>query len=338
MTPVKMPETSGLRKSAILLVSIDADLAAQILSEMDKELVRDVTVEIARLEGVGREERDAVLEEFYRNTLQRDVSAQGGLPAARSLLQRVLEPAEARKVLEAVEAATRSTPFGFLRKADPGNLLTFLQGEHPQTVALVLSYLPPSQAAEILQGLPRATQIEVVKRVSTMELTSPEILSQVEGALEKRLTSLFAEDLRKAGGMKTVAGVLNLVDRSTERGILETLEEEDPTMVDHIRKLMFVFEDIKRIDDHGIQIILKDVETATLALALKVADEELREKFYQNMSRRAQELLREEMEYMGPQRLSDVEGAQQAIVEVVRRYEDQGDIVIEGRGSSQIVI
>ena len=338
MTPTKVAETTGLRKSAILLVSIDADLAARILGEMDRELIRDVSVEIARLEGVTREERDAVLEEFYRNTLQLDVRAQGGVPAARDLLNRVLEPADAKKVIETLEAATRSTPFGFLRKADPTNLLTFLQDEHPQTVALILSYLPSPMAAEVIQGLPQRKQIEVVKRISTMELTSPEILSQVEGALEKRLSSLFAEDLRKAGGLKTVASILNLTDRSTERGILDAIEEEDPTMVDHIRKLMFVFEDIKRIDDHGIQIILKDVETTQLALALKVADEDLRDKFYRNMSKRAQDLLHEEMEYMGPQRLTDVEAAQQSIVEVVRKYEESGDIVIEGRGSSQIVV
>lgn len=338
MTPTKVPETSGLRKSAILLVSIDPDLAARILGQMDKDLIRDVSVEIARLEDVSREERDAVLEEFYRNTLQRDVTAQGGVAAARDLLNRVLEPTEAKKVVETLEAATRSMPFGFLRKADPQNLLTFLSDEHPQTVALILSYLPPSQASEILQGLPSRKQIEVVKRISQMEVTSPEILSQVEGALEKRMSSLFAEDLRKAGGLKTVSSILNLVDRSTERGILDSLEEEDPTMVDHIRKLMFVFEDIKRIDDHGIQIILKDVETQTLALSLKVADDDLKDKFFRNMSKRAQELLREEMEYMGPQRLTDVEAAQQAIVEVVRKYEEMGDIVIEGRGSSQIVV
>ncbi|NUN49072.1 MAG: flagellar motor switch protein FliG [Candidatus Brocadiae bacterium] len=330
--------STGLRKSAILLVSIEPDLAAGILSEMDRELIRDVSVEIARLEGVTREERDTVLEDFLRNTMQLDVTAQGGLPAARDLLNRVLEPAEAGKVLEALEAATRSLPFGFLRKADPGNLTTFLQDEHPQTVALVLSYLPPPQAAEILQGLPHSRQVDIVRRISTMEVTSPEVLQQVEGALEKRLSSLFAEDLRRAGGVKAVASILNLTDRPTERGILDALEEQDPQMVDSIRKLMFVFEDIKRVDDHGVQIILKDVETMQLALALKVADEELKAKFFRNMSKRAQELLREEMEYMGPQRLSDVEAAQQSIVEVVRKYEDLGDIVIEGRGSSRIVV
>ena len=338
MSASKVAERSGLRKSAILLVSIEPDLAAKILGEMDREMIRDVSVEIAKLEGVTREERDAVLEEFLRNTMQLDVTAQGGLPAARDLLARVLEPTEAKKVLETLEAATRSTPFGFLRKADPGNLLAFLQEEHPQTVALILSYLPAPQAAEILQGLPQRKQVDIVKRISTMELTSPEILSQVEGALEKRLSSLFAEDLRKAGGVKSVASILNLTDRSTERGILDSIEEEDPTMVDQIRKLMFIFEDIKRIDDHGIQIILKDVETTQLALALKVADEDLRDKFFRNMSKRAQDLLKEEMEYMGPQRLTDVEAAQQAIVEVVRKYEEMGDIVIEGRGSSQIVV
>lgn len=338
MSPTKTLERSGLRKSAVLLVSIDQDLAAKILGEMDKDMMREVSVEIAKLEGVTREERDSVLEEFLRNTMQLDVTAQGGLPAARELLNRVLAPDEAKKITETLEAATRSTPFGFLRKADPQNLSTFLSDEHPQTVALILSYLPSHQAAEILQGLPQQRQIEVVRRVSQMEVTSPEVLQQVEGALEKRLSSLFAEDLRRAGGVKAVASILNLTDRSTERTILDSLEEEDPQMVDRIRKLMFVFEDIKRIDDHGIQIILKDVETGQLALALKLADDELKDKFFRNMSKRAQDLLHEEMEYLGPQRLSDVEAAQQGIVEVVRKYEDLGDIVIEGRGSSQIVV
>ncbi|MCC6741849.1 MAG: flagellar motor switch protein FliG [Planctomycetia bacterium] len=338
MSPAKAIERSGLRKSAVLLVSIDPDLAARILGEMDRDMMREVSVEIAKLEGVTREERDQVLEDFLRNTMQLDVTAQGGLPAARDLLGRVLEPAEAKKIVETIEAATRSTPFGFLRKADPQNLSTFLSDEHPQTVALILSYLPAHQAAEILQGLPQARQIEVVRRVSQMEVTSPEVLAQVEGALEKRLSSLFAEDLRRAGGVKAVSSILNLTDRATERSILDALEEEDPQMVDKIRRLMFVFEDIKRIDDHGIQIILKDVETGQLALSLKVADDELKDKFFRNMSKRAQDLLREEMEYLGPQRLSDVEAAQQSIVDVVRKYEDLGDIVIEGRGSSQIVV
>ncbi|MEK7468287.1 MAG: flagellar motor switch protein FliG [Planctomycetota bacterium] len=338
MSPAKALEQSGIRKSAVLLVSIDPDLAAKILGEMDKEMLREVSVEIAKLEGVTREERDQVLEDFLRNTMQLDVTAQGGLPAARDLLSRVLHPDEAKKIVETIEAATRSTPFGFLRKADPQNLSTFLSDEHPQTVALILSYLPAHQAAEILQGLPQQRQIEVVRRVSQMEVTSPEVIAQVEGALEKRLSSLFAEDLRRAGGVKSVATILNLTDRSTERSILDSLEEEDPQMVDRIRKLMFVFEDIKRIDDHGIQIILKDIETGQLGLALKVADDDLKDKFFRNMSKRAQDLLREEMEYLGPQRLSDVEAAQQGIVEVVRKYEDLGDIVIEGRGSSQIVV
>ncbi len=338
MSPTKTIERTGLRKSAVLLVSIDPDLASKILGEMDKDMLREVSVEIAKLEGVTREERDQVLEDFLRHTMQLDVTAQGGLPAARDLLARVLDPAEAKKIVETIEAATRSTPFGFLRKADPQNLSTFLSNEHPQTVALILSYLPAHQAAEILQGLPQSRQIEVVRRVSQMEVTSPEVLAQVEGALEKRLSSLFAEDLRRAGGVKAVSSILNLTDRSTERSILDALEEEDPQMVDRIRKLMFVFEDINRIDDHGIQIILKDVETGQLALALKIADDELKDKFFRNMSKRAQELLREEMEYLGPQRLSDVEAAQQGIVDVVRKYEDLGDIVIEGRGSSQIVV
>jgi flagellar motor switch protein FliG len=334
----KTAERSGLRKSAILLVSLEPELASKVLAGMDPEMIREVSEEIARLERVTREERDRVLEDFLRNTVTLDMSAQGGLGAARDLLSRVLDPAETRRIVDAIETATRSTPFGFLRKADPANLTTFLADEHPQTVALILSYLPPYQAADILQGLPQAKQVDVVRRVCTMETTSPEILRRVEEALEKRLSSLVSEDLRRAGGAKAAAAILNMTDRATERGILDSLEDDDPAMVDSIRKLMFVFEDIKRIDDHGIQLLLKDVETSQLALALKVADDELKDKFLRNMSKRAQDLLKEEMEYMGPQRLSDVEAAQQAIVEVVRKYEETGDIVIEGRGSSQVVV
>jgi flagellar motor switch protein FliG len=232
----------------------------------------------------------------------------------------------------------QTTPFSFLQKAESENLLTFIQDEHPQTIALILAHLPPQKASEILVGLPSQKQIEVVKRVANMEQTNPEVIKEVERGLEHRLSDIVSQTFEKAGGVDTVAEILNLADRSTEKGIMEGLEAEDPDLVEQIRRLMFVFEDILLVNDKGIQSVLKEIDNDELALALKTASDELKQKIFKNMSERAAQLIQEDMQYMGPVRVSDVEAAQQKIVDVVRRLEDAGEIIISGRGGEKEMV
>ncbi len=333
-------DTAGLRKAALFLVSVDADTAARILTQLDREEQELLAKEIAKLddERPTKDERDKMFSEFKNTYLAQQYVEQGGLQYARQLLEKFLPPDEVRKIIESIESSMKATPFGFLHRADARNLITFIQDEHPQTIALIIAYLTSSQGAEIMEALPLKKQQEVVKRLATMEHTSPEIVQQVERALETKLSSFVTAELKKTGGVEAAAEVLNLVQRSTERNILEGLEEEDPEMVEQIRRLMFTFDDISRVNDRGIQNLLKNIDTSQLAMALKTASPELKEKFLKNMSQRAAELIREEMEFMGPVRLSDVEAAQQAIVDVVRRLEEQGELMIEGRGGAEEIV
>jgi len=262
----------------------------------------------------------------------------GGAETVKRMLAKSLDSDTAKYIMDSLEIASGPTPFQELENVSPRILAQILRNEHPQTLALILGHLHPDQAAELLQNLPSGVRSEVLMRLARLESVAEEMLMEVDKVLQSQLIAMGGKEGKKVGGITSVAEILNAVDRATEEEVLSEIEEESAQMAEDIRNLMFVFEDIKRIDDHGIQIILKDVETGQLALSLKVADDELKDKFFRNMSKRAQDLLREEMEYLGPQRLSDVEAAQQSIVDVVRKYEDLGDIVIEGRGSSQIVV
>lgn len=325
-------ELSGLRKAAVLMLALDQDPAAQLLRNLDAESVEEVTREIARLSDVPKQITQKVLEEFYGLALAETWMQQGGLGYAKSLLLKSLNPSDAERILRQISQQVRQSPFAFLQKANSQNLLTFIQDEHPQTIALIVSHLPYHKASEVLAGLPAPKQIEIVKRVANMEQTNPEVIAEVETGLKARLSNVLGQSFETIGGVDTVAEVLNLVDRSTEKGIMEGLEAEDPDLVKQIRRLMFVFEDIMLVDDRGIQSVLKEIENDELALALKTASEELKEKIFQNMSQQAAQLIKEDMKYMGPVRISDAESGQQRIVNVVRRLEDTGEIIISGRG------
>lgn len=329
---------STVRRAAILLLTVEQDAASLLLKQLEPKAVEEVTRELASLGEVSPEVRNAVLSEFYGLAMAQSWASEGGLNYARSLLSRSLDPKEADRILQQISVQVRKTPFSFLQRAETQNLLTFIQDEHPQTIALILSHLPYHKASEILGGLPQAKQIEVVKRVANMEQTNPEVITEVERGLEARLSNMLTQSFEKIGGVETVAEVLNLVDRATEKGIMEGLESEDPELVERIRRLMFVFEDILQVDDKGIQSVLKEVENEELALALKTASEDLKNKIFRNMSERAASLIKEDMEYMGPVRLSDVEAAQQRVVDIVRRLEDAGDIVISGRGGEKDLV
>ena len=325
-------EMTGATKAAVLLLALERDASTIILKQMPSKAVEEITREVASLKTIPDDIRDKILREFYDMALAQRWANEGGLNFARSLLAGSLDPKEADRILQQISQQVRKTPFAFLQKAESQNLLTFIQDEHPQTIALIVSHLPYHKASEILAGLPGPKQIEVVKRVANMDQTNPEVVSEVEKGLEARLANMLMQSFDKIGGVDSVAEILNLVDRTTEKGILEGLEAEDPDLVEEIRRLMFVFEDIKLVNDKGIQSVLKEVDNDELALSLKTASDDLQDLVFRNMSERASELIKEDMEYMGPVRLSDVEQAQQRIVDIVRRLEDAGEIVIAGRG------
>ena len=330
--PTDPRELDGITKAAILLLTLEAATASELLKQMAPEAVEEVTRELAGLGRVPDTLRQAVIEEFYNISMASQYANEGGLEYAKVLLKDSMDPKQAEKVLAQIQTQVQKTPFSFLQKAESENVLTFIQEEHPQTIALIVCHLPHHKAAEILGGLPMQKQIEVIKRVANMEQTNPEVIREVERGLESRLSTMLMQSMEKAGGVPTVAEILNLADRSTEKSIMEGLEADDPDLVEQIRRLMFVFEDIRLIDQKGIQTMLKEVENDELALALKTASEELKDKIFANMSERAAALIREDMQYMGPVRVSDVEAAQQRIVDIVRRLEDAGEIIISGRG------
>jgi flagellar motor switch protein FliG len=331
---------SGARKAAIFVAALDQESAARVFSHLERAEIEAVSLEIARLDAdpPSKTERDAVLKEFHAMHLAMTYVEQGGVGYARMLLEKVLPPDEVRKVIETIEASMKMAPFGFLQKAETENLVTFIQDEHPQTIALLLTYMTPTQAGEVLEAIEATKQREVIKRLATMEVTSPDVVKRLEQALESKLASVMTQEFRKTGGVAQAAEILNLVQRSTERAILEGLEEEDPEMVEQIRRLMFTFDDIIRVNNRGVQNLMKNIDTSQLSLALKTASPELREKFFSNMSKRAAEIIREEMEFMGPVRLADVEAAQQAVVDVVRKLEEQGELIVEGRGGAEEIV
>jgi flagellar motor switch protein FliG len=331
-------ELSGVQKAAILVISLEQTIAAEILKHLDTPQIEDLSRQIAAMGPVSQLQRDQVVEEFYQLALARSYADEGGWEYAKNLISKSLPEAEAKKIIEQVNQTIQSAPFSFLQKAESDNLLTFIQDEHPQTIALILAHLKPDKASEILVGLPAQKQVEVVKRIANMEQTNPEVIKEVERGLEHRLAAMITQTFEKAGGVDTVAEMLNLADRATEKSIMEGLEAEDPDLVEQIRRLMFVFEDIMMVNDKGIQAMLKEVDNDDLSLALKTASQELKDKIFKNMSERAAQLIKEDMEYMGPVRVSDVEAAQQKIVDVVRKLEESGEIIVSGRGGEKDLV
>ncbi len=321
--------TSDIRKAAVLLMSLPQDSAAQLLAKLDPPQVEAVSIEIAKLSDVSGDEQELVIQDFAQSNPTDLSDRVGGLDVARSLVEQALGK-QAGATLDNVRQSIEALPFGFLQKVDSQNLLTFIIDEHPQTIALILSHVPPTQAADIISGLPAERQLSVVRRVATMSQTSPEIIQEVERGLEHRMASVMSQQFEKAGGVGSVAEMLNVIDRTTERSLLENLAQEDPDLVEEIRRLMFVFEDINKFSDRDIQSVLKNVESSQWAMALKGASEELKEKILNNMSKRAGDMLSEEMDYLGPVRLSNVEQVQQQIVDIIRTLEDSGEITLQG--------
>ena len=329
---------SGGLKAAILLVALDREASAAVLRHLDPPMVEEIARQIAQLESVDDDVRTQVIEEFYNVALARQSAKRGGLGYARALLEAALPKDQANNLLKLIERQVARRPFSFLAKTDSENLMTFIQDEHPQTIALILSHIQSTKASEVLANLPPAKQLEVVTRIANMDNTNPEVIREVEEGLEMRLSGIVSQTFQKAGGVECAAEILNLTDRATEKSIMEGIEGQDAELAEQIRRLMFVFEDVLLVNDKGIQAVLKDIEHDDLSLALKTANADLREKIFRNMSERAAQLIKEDMEYMGPVRLSDVEAAQQRIVDVVRRLEDAGELIISGRGGEKEMI
>ena len=326
---------TGKKKAAMLMVALGEDLSTRVLKKLTDRQIEQITQEIAEVGFVDSNEKKVIFDEFKDAVKEHGILSEGGMTYLRSILEKSLGPHKAGELLEKIVASKESIPFDCIRDVDPAQILNFIQNEHPQTIALILSYMRPEQSSNILAELPHHKQVEVVKRIATMDQTAPDVIKEIEFMLQKKIASVASQEFSMAGGVKAVAEVLNRADRSTEKSILEALEEENPEVADEVKKLMFVFEDIIMIDERGIQSILKEVDNKELALALKTASDELKEKIFNNMSKRAAEGIKEEMEYMGPVRLKNVEEAQQNIVAIVRRLEEAGEIVIGGRGGGE---
>ncbi|MGD0152357.1 MAG: flagellar motor switch protein FliG [Thermacetogeniaceae bacterium] len=328
---------TGRQKAAVLMLSLGEEISSKIIEKLDENEIEQLFLEIANLGKVSQDTTEQVSQEFYDMCLVSDYINQGGVAYARDLLEKALGPEKAEGIIKNLTASLRVRPFDFARKADAAQLLNFIQGEHPQTIALILAHLDPDQTARIFSGLPPDKQEEVAYRMATIDGTSPGIISEVEGILEKQLSTVVSRSYTSAGGLKPVAEILNRVDRATEKKIIEGFEDRDPELAEQVKKLLFVFEDIMQLDDRYVQIILREVDTHDLAMALKGASESVYQKIANNISKRAAENLKDEIGYLGPVRIKDVEEAQQKIVSVIRRLEEQGQVIIFRGEENQII-
>ncbi|MDD6845880.1 MAG: flagellar motor switch protein FliG [Lachnospira sp.] len=331
-------EMDGVEKAATLLIALGPEKSAQIFKHLKEEEIEQLTLEIANTSSVSPQTKEMVLNEFYEICLAQQYIAEGGIGYAKELLEKALGEEKAKNVIGKLTASLQVRPFEFIRKTDPSQLLNFIQDEHPQTIALILSYLPPSQSSLVISSLPPEKQADVAKRIAQMDRTSPDVIKQVEKVLERKLSSLVNQDYTIVGGVDAIVSILNSVDRGTEKHIMETLEVEEPELADEIRKKMFVFEDILSLDDRAIQRVLRDVDNSDLALALKGATEEVQNIILNNLSSRLAVMIKEDMEFMGPVRMKDVEEAQQKIVNIIRKLEDSAEIVIARGGGDEIIV
>ena len=315
-------ELTGVQKAAVLLIALGPEKSADIFKHLKEEEIEELTLEIANTRSVSPQVKEKVLEEFYQVCLAQQYIAEGGIAYAKELLDKALGGDRAQEVISKLTASLQVRPFEFVRKTDPSQVLNFIQDEHPQTIAMILSYLTPAQAAMIMSALSSEVQSDVAKRIATMDRTSPDVVKEVERVLERKLSSLINQDYTIVGGVDAIVNILNTVDRSTEKHIMESLEIEEPELADEIRKKMFVFEDIMLLDDRAIQRVLRDVDNSDLSIALKSANEDVQNTIFKNLSKRLAAMIREDMEFMGPVRMKDVEEAQQKIVAVIRKLED----------------
>ena len=333
-----MSSVAGRQKAAILLVSLGAEASAAVFKHLRQEEIDELTLEIAGIGHVSPERKQEVVEEFYEVALAQEYIAEGGLDYACAILEKALGKEHAQDVMARLSGAIQVSPFEFLRQTDATQILNVIANEHPQTVALILAYLPADTAAQVLSSLPEAQQTDVATRIALMDRTAPEVIREIERVLERKLSSVINQDLTSAGGLRSLVDLLNQVDRTTERAIFDSLEEEHPELAEEVRRMMFLFEDIVTLDDRSIQQLLREVDTKELAIALKGPRDEVKDTIFRNMSERAATNIREDLEFMGPVRVKQVEEAQQKVVEIIRRLEESGQIVIVRGAEEQLVI
>ncbi len=334
---LRVAPLTNRKKAAILLVALGADTASQIFQHLTPDEIEYLSVEVARMGRVNAHLRESVIEEFHELCVAQEFIAEGGMDAARDMLTSAFGEEKASVIVARVMQALQVMPFDFLKKADASQITTFIQNEHPQTIALILAYLQPAQSAAILSGLPQDLRAEVARRIATLDKTPPEVIREVEIVLQKKLSSVVTTDFSHAGGVKSLVEVLNFVDRSTEKTILESLSENNPEIAEEVKKNMFVFEDIILLDDRAIQLVLKEVDTKELAVALKGVGENTQARIFKNMSERAAAMMKEEMEFMGPVRLRAVEESQQRIVGIIRKLEEAGEIIVARGGGEEMI-
>ena len=334
----KSEEISGIQKAAILLITLGPDKSASVFKHLKEDEIEQITLEIANTRSVSPAVKDRVMDEFYEVCLAQQYIAEGGIGYAKDLLEKALGAERARDVIGKLTASLQVRPFEFVRKTDASQLLNFIQDEHPQTIALILSYLSSAQASVIISALSPDKQTDVAKRIAQMDRTSPDVIKEVEKVLEQKLASLVNQDYTIVGGVDAIVEILNTVDRGTEKHIMESMEIEDPELADEIRKKMFVFEDILSLDDRSVQRVLREVDNNELAVALKGSNEEGQNLIFNNLSKRLATMIKEDMEFMGPVRMKDVEEAQQKIVNIIRKLEDSAEIIISRGGGDEIVV
>ncbi|EZP60825.1 MULTISPECIES: flagellar motor switch protein FliG [Exiguobacterium] len=335
---MKKLEMNSREKAAILMISLGPEVAASVYKHLSEEEMEWLTLQISSMKRIDPEEKLVVLDEFHELAMAQNYITQGGIGFAKSVLEKALGEEKAMELIYRLTSTLQVRPFEFARKADPKQLLNFIQNEHPQTIALVLAHLDPAKSGQILSELPAEAQSDVARRIATMDRMNPEIISEVEQILERNLSQAGMQDFAQSGGIEAVVQVLNGVDRTTERTILDTLEIQDPELAEEIKKRMFVFEDIVTLDARAIQRIIREVSNEDLLLALKVSSDDVKDMVYRNMSQRMVESFKEDMEFMGPVRLRDVEEAQSRIVGIIRRLEDMGEIVVARGGGDDIVV
>ncbi|MBS4198953.1 flagellar motor switch protein FliG [Bacillus sp. FJAT-49732] len=329
---------TGKQKAAILLISLGPDVASSVYKHLTEEEMEKLTLEISSVRKVDSSAKEEIMDEFHNIAIAQDYITQGGIGYAKTVLEKALGAEQAMTIINRLTSSLQVRPFDFARKADAGQILNFIQNEHPQTIALILSYLDPEKAGQILSELPQDKQTDIAKRIAVMDRTSPEVISEIESILERKLSATVTQDYTQTGGIEAVVDVLNGVDRATEKTILDALEIEDPVLAEEIKKRMFVFEDIVTLDNRSIQRIIRECENEDLLLALKISSDEVKDVIYRNMSTRMVETIKEEMEYMGPVRLRDVEEAQTKIVGIIRRLEELGEIIVARGGGDDIIV
>ncbi|WP_088229050.1 flagellar motor switch protein FliG [Desulfosporosinus sp. FKB] len=328
---------TGIQKAAILMISLGSQNSAKIVQNLNELEIEKLTLEMSNVGKITPEQRDEVIEEFHQMCLANDYISHGGVDYAREVLERALGESKANEIISRLASNLKMRPFDLVRRTDPKQLFSFIQGEHPQTIALIMTHLPVDKAATLLASLSQERQADVAKRIAIMGRTSPDVLKEIEKVLERKISSLAPTDYTSSGGIQNIVDVLNRTDPGTVKVVMDALEQDDPELAEQIKRQMFVFEDIITLDDRGIQMVLREVDTKDLGLALKGSNPEVVEKVMANMSSRAGQMLREDMEFMGPVRLRDVEEAQQRIVKVIRKLEEGGAIVISRGGADEIV-